>query len=527
MKNGSAHPAVASHGPNGNSTAFPQPVAVRPSAATPELKVPVENCREAGRPWPVAMLGVPFDNVRVSDALARMVSMIASRRPHYVVTPNVDFLLQAYRDVELQRILLEADLVLCDGTPLVWASRLFGNALPERVAGADLVPQLISVAAERDFRVFLLGASAGVAAEAAAKLQAQHPTLSIAGHYSPPFNRLLEMDHDAIVQRIRQARPDILLVSFGCPKQEKWLNMHYRTLGVPVAVGVGGTLDFLAGRVKRAPRWMQRIGAEWTYRLAQEPRRLFRRYAGDLAGFFPAMFHQWWHLRPRSIARLADEEPAMFVAHKRFRVWAGRQFDIHSLTRESAFWREAMAIPHHCLLDLSQVRSIDSTGVAVLVQWRKHLLAGGGRFILFCPSNEVRRSLRALHLADHFLVADDPSASEPLLAAIPAAAPVQLLNHGIARVGWHDEVTAANVEDVGKRTIELLKDLAVGQADSTLVIDLSALRFIDSSGVGLMLSLTKWARSESRNISFTKPQRNVQNVLQLAQLDRVLLGPSE
>src|SRR4051812_24425025 len=121
--------------------------------------------------WPVAMLGVPFDNLGITAAIARMEAMIATRRPHYVVTANVDFLVQSLRDVELQRILLEADLVLCDGTPLVWASRLLGNPLPERVAGSDVVPLLIHTAAERGHRIFFLGAGAGVAGAAAERLQ--------------------------------------------------------------------------------------------------------------------------------------------------------------------------------------------------------------------------------------------------------------------------------------------------------------------------------------------------------------------
>jgi len=198
---------------------------------------------------PIAILGIPFDNITISRALERIAEMVESRRPHYLVTANVDFLVQAQTDIELRRILFDAHLVLCDGTPLVWASRLLGNPLPERVAGADLVPLLIRVAAQRGYRLFLLGATPESAQRAVTNLYRQHPDLIIAGHYSPPFNKLLEMDHDEIKRRITEAAPDLLLISFGCPKQEKWIAMHYRSLGVPVAVGVGATIDFLAGQV--------------------------------------------------------------------------------------------------------------------------------------------------------------------------------------------------------------------------------------------------------------------------------------
>ena len=239
---------------------------------------------------PIAILGVPFDNVTSAETIDSIERMVESRQPHYLVTANVDFLVQAQEDVELRRILFDAHLVLCDGTPLFWASRFLGNPLPERVAGADLVPLLLRVAAEKKYRVFLLGATPESAQQAVDNLKKRHPDLIIADHYSPPFNKLLEMDHDEIKRRIVAAKPDLLFVSLGCPKQEKWIAMHYRSLGVPVCAGVGATIDFLAGRVKRAPRWMQRICAEWIYRLAQEPRRLFKRYFKDLWVFGQEIF---------------------------------------------------------------------------------------------------------------------------------------------------------------------------------------------------------------------------------------------
>src|SRR5579859_1402174 len=141
---------------------------------------------------PIAILGVPFDNVTAAETVDAIERMVASRQPHYLVTANVDFLVQAQDDVELRRILFDAHLVLCDGTPLVWASKLLGNPLLERVAGADLVPLLLRVAAEKSYRVFFLGASPDSAARAVENLKKLHPTLVIAGFYSPPFNKLLE-----------------------------------------------------------------------------------------------------------------------------------------------------------------------------------------------------------------------------------------------------------------------------------------------------------------------------------------------
>src|SRR5258708_34368526 len=240
---------------------FPTTTLFRSQALAPEWRR-FPAAEQPAERWPVAILGVPFDPVTIDSAIARITQMVVSRRPAYVVTPNVDFLVQSRRDAELLRILLEAHLVLCDGKPLVWASRWLGNPLPERVAGADLVPRFIALAEQRGFRLFLLGATPEASSRGVARLRERHPALVIAGHYSPPFRPLVEMDNEEISRRIWAARPDVVLVSFGCPKQEKWIAQNYQALGVPVCIGVGATIDFLAGQVRRAPRWMQRaVGA--------------------------------------------------------------------------------------------------------------------------------------------------------------------------------------------------------------------------------------------------------------------------
>jgi N-acetylglucosaminyldiphosphoundecaprenol N-acetyl-beta-D-mannosaminyltransferase len=236
---------------------------------------------------PVVILGVAFNPLTLPAAVDCIERMIVSRRPHYVVTPNVDFLVKATRDLQLHKILADANLVLCDGKPLVWAARWLGSALPGRVAGSDLVPVLLQRAAEREWRIFLLGASPEAAAEAARRIATLHPSIPAVGHYSPPHRPLADMDQAEIARRIREANPDVLLVCFGCPKQEKWMAQHYRSLGVPVMIGAGGTIDFLAGRMKRAPHWMRHTGTEWLFRLSQEPRRLFQRYVDDLLHFLP------------------------------------------------------------------------------------------------------------------------------------------------------------------------------------------------------------------------------------------------
>jgi N-acetylglucosaminyldiphosphoundecaprenol N-acetyl-beta-D-mannosaminyltransferase len=245
----------------------------------------------------VAILGVPFHQTTLDGAVDRIDAMIAGGGSHYVVTPNVDFLVKAQRDPELRKILVRADLVLCDGKPIVWASHLLGGVLPCRVAGSDLIPLLLKRAEERGWRILLLGGSPEVAAEAARRIALTHPLLPEVAHHSPPYRPLAEMDNERIIGRIRAARPDIILVCFGCPKQEKWISRNRHLLDVPVMIAAGATIDFLAGNMARAPVWMRRSGTEWIFRLLQEPRRLASRYTDDALHFFPAVLWQRWRQR--------------------------------------------------------------------------------------------------------------------------------------------------------------------------------------------------------------------------------------
>jgi N-acetylglucosaminyldiphosphoundecaprenol N-acetyl-beta-D-mannosaminyltransferase len=480
------------------------------------------------RAWPIPILGVPFDNVTTQETIALLEEMVVSRRAHYVVTANVDFLVQALHDVELRRILLEAHLVLCDGTPLVWASRLLGNPLPERVAGSDLVPLLIKVAAQKGYRLFFLGGSAETTAQAIARLQTSHPNLIIAGHYSPPFQRLLDMDHAEMSRQILAAKPDLLFVSFGCPKQEKWIAMHYRTLGIPVSVGVGGTIDFLAGRLARAPRWMQRTGTEWIFRLAQEPRRLLRRYLKDCWYFGGRLLAQWWRLqfRARSPASAQVRAPIL-VEHKDWRqVNFPDWLDRDAVQRESITWDGALASNRHCLLDLSNVRFIDSTGVGLLIRLQKRAHLSGRQVILVSPSPAVRRSLDLMQLSSFFRAVPDMAAAQTLMQNFGAQQSAALAiepSSTVARQSmiWQGEVTASNVDEVWSLTEGYISCYANRQPE--LSISLSSVVFIDSSGVGVMIRAKKLARQNGARLAFTGLQPDVRNVLRLAQLETYLL----
>jgi N-acetylglucosaminyldiphosphoundecaprenol N-acetyl-beta-D-mannosaminyltransferase len=160
--------------------------------------------------------------------------------------------------------------------PLVWASRLQGEPLPERVAGVDLVMECARLSAERGYRIFLLGAAPGVADVAAEAMERRYPEVQVVGTHSPPS--LSENDNTVTLARVKEANPDILLVAFGAPRQEIWIHEHMQSLNVPVCIGVGGSFDMISGRVSRAPEWMRHTGFEWFYRFILEPKRLWKRY---------------------------------------------------------------------------------------------------------------------------------------------------------------------------------------------------------------------------------------------------------
>jgi N-acetylglucosaminyldiphosphoundecaprenol N-acetyl-beta-D-mannosaminyltransferase len=224
----------------------------------------------------VTVLDTSIDRVDMGEACGRIHEFIQMRVPQQVVTVNLDFLRLAVKNPSFRQLINSSTLVVADGMPLVWASRLLGHPVPERVAGVDLVVECSRLAARHGYRVFLLGAAPGVAEKASVALQARFPGLSIVGTHSPPS--VHPSDDEVTLARIRAAKPDLLFVAFGAPRQEQWIRKHMNRMDIPVCIGVGGAFDMLSGAVNRAPRWMQHGGLEWGYRFLREPRRLWKRY---------------------------------------------------------------------------------------------------------------------------------------------------------------------------------------------------------------------------------------------------------
>ncbi|MBT9330258.1 WecB/TagA/CpsF family glycosyltransferase [Paracidobacterium acidisoli] len=388
----------------------------------------------------VAVLGVPFHNVTMDDAVSFIDRKIEEGGFHQVATANVDFLMHAIRDRELQEILCSCSLVVPDGMPILWASKLLGSRLRQRVCGVDLVPRLAELAVRRNYRIFLLGASESVSQRASEKLKQKYPGLQICGRYSPPVRPLQQMNHDEILQKIETANPDILLVAFGNPKQEKWLSMHRDRLKVPVCIGVGGSLDFIAGSVARAPKWMQRGGLEWLYRMLQEPKRLAQRYIGDALGLAAHMPQQLvtHAMQPRQVTRsgiFADRTENTMV------VSIYGDFAGGTLTEFSTIARDAVFSGMNLVLNLSQTTYLSADALGELIHLRSTLLPGQQQLWLAEMRPHLLRLLQAARLNTYFMTTS--SVRDALYRT--ARAEQRMLAHAAALPG-HECVAQSGVQ---------------------------------------------------------------------------------
>lgn len=227
----------------------------------------------------VTLFDMPMNNVALPELLESIGNHIDSGRQGYLVTPNVDHVIEYEQNADFRNAYQEASYSLVDGAYILWASRLFGKAVKEKISGSDLIYWLCEFAALKGYSVFFFGAMDGVAAGAAKVLEKRYPGLRIAGTYSPPLG--FEKDEAAnaeAIRRVRESGADICFVALGAPKQDLWNWRYCEQTGAKLCLGVGASLDFVAGRVRRAPVWMQRVGLEWVWRVFQEPKRMGHRY---------------------------------------------------------------------------------------------------------------------------------------------------------------------------------------------------------------------------------------------------------
>jgi N-acetylglucosaminyldiphosphoundecaprenol N-acetyl-beta-D-mannosaminyltransferase len=223
----------------------------------------------------ITLLGCPIDNLSFDDTVRKIEDSIQKRKPIRHCAINAAKIVKIQNDRKLREMVVSSDLINPDGQSIVWASRFLKKPLPERVTGIDLMQKLLELAARKGYKVFLLGAREEVICELKEKLRQKLPSLNLVGWRNGYFS---PAEEEGLVKEINQKKPDILFVGMSSPKKEYWMSKYQSALKVPFCMGVGGGFDVLVGKIKRAPRWMQRVGLEWFYRLLQEPTRMWKRY---------------------------------------------------------------------------------------------------------------------------------------------------------------------------------------------------------------------------------------------------------
>lgn len=499
----------------------------------------------------VIILGVPVDRVDMAATLEQIFARVAAYRqapapaPCLVATVNVDFLVNALacrkaappRHPELLRILRQAGLVTADGMPLVWLSRLLGAALPGRVPGADLVPELARGCAERHLALYFLGGREATARQAAAIFQARHPALRIAGIESPFVAAGGEALADAeetdapIIERVNRSGADILLVAFGNPKQEMWFHRNRQRLRVPVVVGIGGTFAFVTGDVARAPAWMQTAGLEWLFRLWAEPGRLWKRYGLGLLKFNlmilpPLVSHARATVnrcfQPRGAGRL---EHTVFTAGARRLAWAAlppvfTRADLAAAApaRDAAIGADAL------ILDLARTRFLDAASLGFLVEWLTVASGRGAACQLTGVSNCLRRLFGA-HRAGDLLAPFTAAGYSELLARLEerwsaplAAATLEETAAAPPRLRLLGRLDAVHLAAATAAAAPLLTARSAAPPGGTVLLDFRACPVVDSSGFGFCLRLRNQLRATGRNLilrDLTPDAQALQRILKL------------
>lgn len=457
--------------------------------------------------WPVAVLGVPLHPLSVSTAVDQIVSLVERRRHGCVLAATLAFVLGAGRDAELQRAAQDADFVVCDSARLVLASRWLGNPLPRAIRANALTEHLLAIAAVRQYRVFLVGPHPGATVRIAAGFQRAVPRLKLAGTYSPVL--FDPTDRDVLQRLASDASADLVLGCFDDIDQQKWLASAADGFAAPVVVVSAASQPSLAPKTTSAE--------PWTHAISRRIDR-WRKIARTTLELLPALLRQ--RIATPLPSTSSPVPPSITNATGDWlHVEAGTDLTHSAIEDHADCWRRA-AGGRHCTIDLSRVRRIDATGVALLSQQRTARRRERHELVLVSPTNAVVRALATAHLVSLFTVAASIDEARQLVAAQRAPSPQQ---DGLTRsLAWCGEIIAANVDDVWQMTSGYMRTFAAAGA-TLIVIDLARLRFIDGAGAALMYRVKKWARELKTEVLFANPGTAVTDVLRLAQVDRLLL----
>lgn len=467
-------------------------------------------------------LGLPFHDLSLSETLAYCATAMQGDHSRYVVTANVDFTTQAYKDADLRKIVFFADRVVCDGMPLVWLSRWFGYPLRERVTGSDMVPKLLEQCGTAGYPVYFFGSDRATLDEAKAIAEARYRGLRVVGIDAPPMGAVIEWDNEALCAKMRASGARLLLVCLGCPKQERWISAHHRETGIPLSIGVGASLDFITGKQKRAPRWMQTSGLEWFWRMSSSPARLLARYRKDFVFLLTATCQQAHSQRRRkalgNAVQRATPAPARPADGAVTRIaWHG---DLQQGSLAGApVPLLAPAAP--VLLDAGGVSFIDSAGLGQLARLIRQCRAAAQLLVVVRPAAAFTAAVTAVRMDSLVPMLDSETAALAWLATHQAGGGnYTLADHGVVWVSFNRSLDALYHDEM----IALLDSAIATNAAviRSLVVDLRAVGFIDSRAVGGLIRAWKTLLAMGGNLFLAGANPALCEILGLLHLDKIL-----
>ncbi|MEO0509175.1 MAG: WecB/TagA/CpsF family glycosyltransferase [Verrucomicrobiota bacterium] len=464
------------------------------------------------------LLGLPFHVITMEETVGDAVAQVEARKPGYYVTANADFIAQAYSNEGLKDILFHADRVVCDGMPLVWLSRYFKPVLPERVAGSDMVFRLFREADGRNWKVYFLGSDTETLAQTKSILAKDYPGMEVVGAFSPPFCSVDAWPNEEIIKDVHATRPDLLLVAVGCPKQEYWISRFYEQAGVPLSIGIGASLDFICGTQTRAPVWVQKVGMEWCWRMAMNPKRLVKRYAKDfyylavlanrqrqLTAQKPVVSDQ---KSPRLEEEAISQAPTCYVPQAgehecNFLSWGGEveRGNLDTIPLPPGYDRPLF-------LDLSGVSFIDSSGIGLLAKVARESHAAGVIFGLVHPSEVVEKVIQAMHLdAQLPSYHDEREAMDFVMAQL---GPAHVLKEKVIKLlspfGRKDHLECQEVLN------QAVEELLEGEI---LMLDLSDLEMLDSFAISQLLNAYRSLHSRGLRLRVIRPKEQALQTMRM------------
>ncbi len=456
--------------------------------------------------------GVPIDNLTMDESLDRIIELIrmgrADGRTRQVATVNADFVVKAAEDPELRFILQESDLATPDGMPLVWGARALGVDIEERVAGADMIPALATKAAENGLSIYLFGSVDGVAEKAAEILKDNNPGLNIVGTASPPFTSLIDMD-PKYVEDIRAKKPDILLVALGNPKQEKFISMHKNKLGAAVAIGIGGTLDFIAGKQTRAPIWMQNTGTEWMFRMFSDPKRLVERYYNDLTGFSRFFISQWWHMRAGKGTTADSDESKIIMNQNKAVVNLRGRIDMTNNRHLTELLEAALLQTEHIELDLEHVTFLDSVAIGTILAFTRIARDRKGDVNLINVPRPLMKTLNLLKL-DRFFELRELSQS----ASIKELKTIQVRRDSVS-------IPVPSIFDATTSDSLIQTAMDNYESEKSLILDFSNTRLLTSAGLAAVVRINREVVCPEGEFFLANCSEDVLRILNLVKFDAI------